>query len=1077
MSGVAGGTRIQKADVQATFNKYVDQVLKTIPGFKKASLSGSVKAGSKADYGDLDLVIWFEGDDKKEVKQRIIDAIGKLPSNVIVPFKSEKYTGRRYYNSGELISVLYPIEGQEDQYIQVDNIIALTEEESVFKGSFLDLPAEKQGLLLGLTKVILLEENPDEVFRRMGISNIPELGEGEEFEFNLSSVKLALRKVKLENFREVAREEIWSTTNWGTIKILFRGFNIDGSFEDLLDDIARKLTNARSKNRVAGIFKSMISVKSGEVGTAKGAGKEAALEKVAQTLSEALDDQSLTVALYAGGFKPPHKAHYENAKLLSQNADKLIIFIGPKIREGVEITAEQSKAIWEIYGKYLATPVEIVISQVTPIKDIYDWVDQNQSEVDKIITGTMADERGKFSYFIKNKDKYPKVELKDLPVIVAKEDDKFSATEIRKSTEYMTSGKWIPSIISKEDKQAIIDIVTPKEEPSIEDKMLDTVDEVFENFFPKKQPVVDFTGIKFDGPISEATYLQKALHEVTLSRDNAVDLQGDLTGGTFKVGERIYNYSIKNFPNPYNDGGLFYNIGFNIEGSTEDVPTKDTSPKNYLKIISTMYKVIMDFVEKEQPDYIGIASMDNPEGKNYHVVYNSLTDNKANRIPGYFRKDANLTFNSKKGTGRIVVMKKKKEVQPLDEGSSGTPISATSAISSKDRAELVDLYKDLRSSVDIGKFNIDFQQDRIYITRIMDSQKGFDYTPYQKAIPENIEEKFNYTPYIASILEYMIDQGMNILPLPEVKVRYDEDQANDFFGKTAYYDPNNKEVVLYAMGRFPKDVCRSFTHEMIHHIQNIEGRLEGLAGTTNTNEDSYLDEIEKEAYLKGNITFRNWEDGLKNNNKEVMAEGRYDKLSNTVSSDIFTAWKEGFEQGEIVIEYNESYDALGDSFDVDAKLLLIKGYGKMEVHEDTGAGTDDGGDYIIVRMIIDPEMLPEFWSEISMTLKDIARHEIEHLTHQGGGFTANSAKIMRGDRARRDKIKAGQIPINQYFKLKKEIDANLQGMLFRAKKERRPFADVVNDYLDSQDITPKQKQEILTLWRNRMPALGIQQTL
>ena len=141
MSGVAGGNRIQKADVQATFNKYIDQVLKTIPGFKKASLSGSVKAGSKADYGDLDLVIWFEGDDKREVKQRIIDAINKLPSDVIVPFKSEKYTGRRYYNSGELISVLFPIEGKQDEFIQVDNIIALTEEESVFKESFLDLPA------------------------------------------------------------------------------------------------------------------------------------------------------------------------------------------------------------------------------------------------------------------------------------------------------------------------------------------------------------------------------------------------------------------------------------------------------------------------------------------------------------------------------------------------------------------------------------------------------------------------------------------------------------------------------------------------------------------------------------------------------------------------------------------------------------------------------------------------------------------------------------------------------------------------------------------------------------------------
>ena len=47
----------------------------------------------------------------------------------------------------------------------------------------------------------------------------------------------------------------------------------------------------------------------------------------------------------------------------------------------------------------------------------------------------------------------------------------------------------------------------------------------------------------------------------------------------------------------------------------------------------------------------------------------------------------------------------------------------------------------------------------------------------------------------------MLDQGMNIQPLPEIKIRYDENEANDFFGKTAYYDPNNKEVILYVMGR------------------------------------------------------------------------------------------------------------------------------------------------------------------------------------------------------------------------------------------------------------------------------------
>jgi len=900
MSGVAGGNRILKQDVQATFNKYVDEVLKAIPGFKKASLSGSVKAGSKADFGDLDIIVWFEGDDKKEVKQRIIDAIGKLPSNVIVPFKSEKYAGRRFYNSGELISVLFPIEGKTDEFIQVDNIIAVSEEEQNYKGSFLDLPAEKQGLLIGLAKVILLEEDPQEVFRRMGINNVPELAKDEEFEFNLSSVKLTLRKVKLDNFKEVAREDIWSSANWGQIKILFKGFNIDGSFEDLLDDIARKLTNPRSKNRIAGTFRSMVSVKSGEVGTPKGAGKEAALEKVAQTLSEALDEQSNTVALYAGGFKPPHKAHYENAKLLSQNTDKLIIFIGPKVREEVEITAQQSKAIWEIYAKYLATPVEIQISQVTPIRDIYDWVDQNQDKVYKIITGTMADERGKFSYFTKNKDKYPKVELIDLPIIVAKEDDKFSATEIRKSEEYMLSGKWIPSVVSKEDKQTIIDIVTPK---SIEDKMSDSIEEVFNNFFPKKI---------------------------------------------------------------------------------------------------------------------------------------------------------------------------------VKEGSSGTPIAASSAIPSADRAELNKLYDDLKQYVPDERFKIDFQQDRIVITNKVENPISFDYTPFQGKLNECPVNDFDYTPHLASILGYMLDQGMKITPFPEIKIKKDPQEAGNFFGKTAYYDPNNQEVVLYVLGRHPKDVCRSFTHEMIHHIQNLEGRIGGgRINTSNVNEDDYLRKIEKEAYLKGNMLFREWEDNIKNGDskKKVMAEGRYDTITNQVSSAIFNHWKREVEAGKKTSSFSDFFESDDVSFDVRATLGLRQGTKKLKV--DGGADYSPEGEYddaIMVTFQIDPTMLPEFWEEISMNLKDVIRHEIEHLTH-GNSDNLNSGKYMEDDQYIRDLIKLKLLKNKEYFLLPKEVDANLQGMYLRAKKERRPFADVVNTYLDAQKIKPQEKEEILALWRKRMPALGIRQPL
>lgn len=851
MSGVAGGNRIQKPDVQRTFDKYVKEILEKIPGFKKASLSGSVKAGTKSDYGDLDLVTWFEGDDKREVKQRIIKLVSSQPDSVIVPFKSEKYTGKKYYNSGEIITILFPIQGKTDEYIQIDNIISLTEEEHGFKNNFLDLPAEKQGLILGLAKVITLEEDPYRIFKRLSISDIPPLGENEEYEFNISSGKLSLRKVKLENFREVAREEIWSTTNWGLIKQLFVNYNIDGTFEELLQDLKNKLKNPRSKNRIKGIFNSMVSVKSGEVGTPKGAGKEKALNAVNSLLEQ---EKGEIVSLYGGGFKPPHKAHFNNAKFLADKSDKLVIFIGPKIREGIRISAEQSKDIWEIYKKYINIPVELIISQVTPIRDIYEFADNNVELYSKIITGALPEEMSRFAYFIKNKENYPNLEIQELPRI-GDEDNKFSATSIRTSMNYLRKGEWIPEEISTEDRKQILNIAmknTPSEKEIEMQEALDkTLDELFNSNKSKENYKLDIP--KFNHQKSFPQLLSSLLYEIKLSKDNAVDIDGDLTGGTFEVGDIAYEYNIKNIPNPYKDLGVFYNIQFTPKGENVSTPTQTTSAKEYIKILSTMYKIISDFADKEKPEYIGIGSLDNSTSKNYHLIYNALTDPKNNHLPNYFRKDVKLPFNTpKQGPGRFVVLKRREQTQSSSdklqkEGSSGTAIAPQSVIQSSERAKLINLYGRLLNVIGDRYYDINFNQDHIIIKNKSEDQKvGFD-----------------YTPYMASILEYMIDQGTKIVPLPEVKIKRDVVESSNFFGRTAYYDPTLKEVVLYVEGRHPKDVMRSFVHEMIHHKQNLEGRL-GNLGTTNTNEDSNLLEIEKEAYLEGNITFRNWEDSIKN---------------------------------------------------------------------------------------------------------------------------------------------------------------------------------------------------------------------
>jgi hypothetical protein len=135
---------------------------------------------------------------------------------------------------------------------------------------------------------------------------------------------------------------------------------------------------------------------------------------------------------------------------------------------------------------------------------------------------------------------------------------------------------------------------------------------------------------------------------------------------------------------------------------------------------------------------------------------------------------------------------------------------------------------------------------------------------FGEEVGRDLTKGWNPQKDFVSLSIFMIDNGMNIKPLPKIKViKDDKENASDLLGKTAYYDPSNKSITLYTFGRHPKDILRSFAHEMIHHEQNLNGKL-GNITTTNTNEDGNLPEIEKEAYEKGNMMLRNWEDSIKN---------------------------------------------------------------------------------------------------------------------------------------------------------------------------------------------------------------------
>ena len=189
---------------------------------------------------------------------------------------------------------------------------------------------------------------------------------------------------------------------------------------------------------------------------------------------------------------------------------------------------------------------------------------------------------------------------------------------------------------------------------------------------------------------------------------------------------------------------------------------------------------------------------------------------------------------------------------------------------------------------------------------------------YTLLVPELISENasyakdIDYKQYIKELTKDMIRKGMNVTPLPKVIFKHsDISNAKDFFGKTAYYEPQSMSIVLYTEGRHPKDIVRSFAHEMIHHMQNVEDRL-GDITTTNTQEDDRLNDLEAEANLKGTMTFRNWTDKMQERkNKDPFGITAYAlELARGLQEQEETKYKIYVDMDGVLVDFDGGYEKL-----------------------------------------------------------------------------------------------------------------------------------------------------------------------
>ena len=161
------------------------------------------------------------------------------------------------------------------------------------------------------------------------------------------------------------------------------------------------------------------------------------------------------VALLPGGFKPPTKGHFNAMKYLLDDADRGVVFIGGKEREG--ITPEHSEQIWNIYSKYIDKEIE-VIHVPNPVKAVYDFADANLDKTLLVGAGEKDEDVKRYKYFQDNVENYPYVNVVKIPMqeegISGSETREIIQRDVHDAIEY-----FVPEEVSNEDRDQIKDIL------------------------------------------------------------------------------------------------------------------------------------------------------------------------------------------------------------------------------------------------------------------------------------------------------------------------------------------------------------------------------------------------------------------------------------------------------------------------------------------------------------------------------------------------------------------------------------------------------------------------------------------
>jgi hypothetical protein len=523
-----------------------------------------------------------------------------------------------------------------------------------------------------------------------------------------------------------------------------------------------------------------------------------------------------TVGLFGGGFQPPTKGHFEVVKkaIEKYNPNKFVIFVGTGGGRS-DITQDQSLAIWDIYKNYLPGDIEIIASP-NPVSSIYRYAKEHPFEDIKWFLGSRQGSNQDFEDFYKrSKATDTRDNLEAINIVTTNDISGTKARQVLTDKEALTT--YLPDELSDNEKEEVYSILNPMSEseeittwinevvpePEIDD-IDDYADGVLDPIDIDIPPhFIDRVNDKRNRPEIETDELYDFFDKLSDEKDELANL--------LDQGEVVATDSDTNINIPLTKDIRKSQLRDKVVAVAKTIMRKPNFQTTSTKL--TFEQIQGDSIVC---DGCGWTWKIKDGGDDLFMCHKCGHDNTPEGTNNFFEpiQDKQLDLNISSEPTRV------------------------------------DYYKDYYKNLSPPDFKVDKDKDKIVISNI--SKKG-------------LEHNVDFIEKLVSLTEYMMDH-INIEPLPDVNfVEDDTKNADDFFGKTAYYNPNDKSITLYTLKRHPKDVLRSFAHEMVHHKQNLEGKLNNIEGY-NINEDDYLKELEREAYEYGNgLLFRGWENSIKGN--------------------------------------------------------------------------------------------------------------------------------------------------------------------------------------------------------------------